>query len=142
MTSDTALSLMMSVEALLLAASTLGVTIVRTRRTNEDVEFAKDLAKGCFLLTVLLSSGGVAALFDPLDAGVEYWSGIGGDFTNEKALAGIEIFLSRNDDVYEFVAERADPPDPVDWMGEHGKTAYRALAIVALERYIDSRSNA
>ncbi|WP_158276926.1 hypothetical protein [Paraconexibacter algicola] len=54
----------MSIEALLLAASTVGVTIWRSRTTGEDAGYARILADGCTRLTVLLSIGGVAAWLD------------------------------------------------------------------------------
>jgi hypothetical protein len=59
-----ALSLFMSIEALLLAASTVGVTGWRTRAAGEDVRFAKTLGWACFGLTIILSLGGFASWLD------------------------------------------------------------------------------
>ena len=54
----------MTIEALLLAASTVGVTIWRSKETGEDAGYAKTLAGGCTALSVILSLGGLAAWLD------------------------------------------------------------------------------
>jgi hypothetical protein len=59
-----ALSLFMSIQALLLAAATVGVTVWRTRQPAEDVGYAQMLATGCFVLVLVLSIGGLAAWLD------------------------------------------------------------------------------
>jgi hypothetical protein len=56
-----ALTLFMSIEALLLAASAVGVAVFRSKKAGEDVAYSKHLAWGCFVLTVILSVGGGAA---------------------------------------------------------------------------------
>jgi hypothetical protein len=78
----------------------------------------------------------MADLRQALDNGLAWWDATGEDSGNETCIAGIELFLSQNADVvYDFLKTKADS-DPLNWMKEHQKTAYRAIAICALERYI------
>jgi hypothetical protein len=59
-----AITLFMTIEALLLAASAVGVAVVRSKGTGESVGYARALAYGCTGLTVLLSIGGFLAWLD------------------------------------------------------------------------------
>jgi hypothetical protein len=75
-----------------------------------------------------------------LEKGLEYWHASGQDTSNGPCLEGLVLFLTNVDDVnvavYEHVKPKA-PADPIPWWATNQTVVYRAMAIVALESYIE-----
>ncbi len=56
---------------------------------------------------------------------------------NEACIDAVVVLMTRDDETFAYLDSKATPP-PEQWWKDYGPTAIRAMAIAALEHYIDA----
>jgi hypothetical protein len=83
----------------------------------------------------------VAQLHRALKAGLAAWEAFGQSVDNEVCLSAIVIFLTNKEEVcstvYAYIDSKA-ASDKVQWWRENETVVYRAMAICALEGFVDA----